>query len=376
MTNLCTEFINSNKDIKVIKTDDTPCAFTDNEEIESVFLKDYGKYSIEEKRKIGWIVEFSNIHQYKKCADVLKMDGLQYLKDYCPCFLFQKEVNHRKYVVFVGECQLEDVASLFHIRQRKYASCFIDARFIDNYNNAFLAHLIDCSTFVVRNNYSKIKKILNKYIIEKDKSINVPFFSFWGMWPQIEQKIEKKNMFNCFSCFDKGPFPVADVNINRSIINNEKIDEVVEKVMQGDYVRNLDMIEYYEKSERLFELMTYDDDEDLKKLFLNLVKSNNILRDPTHLQPFFINELVEMIVCKMECGLIEKNIDYSGCNKNPCTEMIVYPQVREVLKLDWYQDYKYAVREGLDKPLVYLCIEDWIRYYFDYCSFIYKKGGI
>lgn len=52
MMNLCTEFINSNKDIKVIKTEDTLCAFTDNEEIESVFLKDYGKYSVEKKRGI------------------------------------------------------------------------------------------------------------------------------------------------------------------------------------------------------------------------------------------------------------------------------------------------------------------------------------
>lgn len=363
------------KNVKLIGSGNVKNHLKQTGQYEYIDLNDYKKLNREEKRKIGWIVVFNTLHQYKECRASLEQDTLQYLHDFYPFFLFESEIIEQEYIVFIGECQLADIAEMLKNKQQQFDVCFIDARFLSSSEeDHFIFHLCKNAKYIIKNNYPKVKMQISQYDIDEHKVINIPFFSFWGMWPQVEQVVEKRNPFNYFAKDDKGPFPVADVNINNAILRNEKLEVVIENVMCGNYVKELNVNAYYEKTVRLFELMTYDDDDEIKREFLKLVKEQNSMRDPTHLQPSLINEMVTLLARRMECKLSDELEVQNSYYNNPCTEMIIYPKIAEMLQLNWTHNYKYAVREGISKPLVYLGIEDWIRCYFEYCRFTYKNG--
>lgn len=344
---------------------------------EFVSIDDYFKfYNFENEKGIGWIIVFQNIHEYIKIEELLKSRNKAYLINYSPCYFFLNE-SEREYVVFVGECQLEDIANGFSMAQKRIAVCYIDARFIINDSiRCLVQNLFDMCKMAILNNYPRVKNIIEQFHIDKVKVIKVPFFSFWGMWPQIEQVIEKRNPFNDFSNNHKGLFPIADNNINKSIENGELLDDVINKVNSGYYIKDLNINDFFKKCLRLFDLMTANEDDEIKELFIKLIYKMDVLRDPTHLQAEMVKAIVLFLINK-----IDENIEIMAEKpdiqiKNPCTEMIVYPHIIDALNLSHLHNKKYTVRCNLNGDVIQLCYEEWIRYYYEYCYFVYKKGRI
>lgn len=343
------------------------------EHIEFVSIETFAKKTAEWKREYRWIISFRNIHEYKIIASIFCAEGLCHMKDYCTSYLYNSYMLKKDFVVFVGECQLQDVAKIYSLSQKTYDVVYLDFRFIEDYMVDMIKLLLVYAKYVIKNNYHSMKKINEIFSCNIAKIINVPFFSFWGCWPQIEQKIEKKNPYNYITHNDKGPFPIADIYINKSIENGECENDVVEKVLFGEYVKNIDIKELFDKCLRLFDLMNLDCDVDLKNLFISSLRKGFIMRDPVHIQDDFAQAIVDILI-KKTGGIITREANSAYCiMKNPCTEMIVYPLVKSELRIYDHQK-RYSIRESLYKESKEYDIEDWIRYYYQYCSFCYRNG--
>lgn len=371
----CLKFIKNNRIFKFIGYKETYEKIKHFlPEYDFVSIEDYNqRYGGKNEKGVGWIVIFLNVHQYIAIEKLLKKEGNTYLINYCPYYFFIHELLQKEYILFVGECQLEDIANAFFSVQKDYLVCYIDVRFANELNDA-LQNLFDMCKVAVINNYPKAKSVINKFNIDSEKTIKIPFFSFWGIWPQIEQVIEKRNPLNIFSKKDKGPFPIADININNAIKNGETLEEVINKVNTGYYIKDCNIDNYFKKSLRLFDLMTLDEDKDIKELFEKMIYKMDVLRDPTHLQVTAVKEIVIGLIEKIDKNIkiIENNVNLKI--NNTCTEMIIYPHIIETLNFEHLRNKKYAVRRSLREEVDYFSYENWIRYYYEYCSFVYKKG--
>ena len=167
------------KNLKLIGSGNVKNHLKQTGQYEYIDLNDYKKLNREAKRKIGWIVVFNTLHQYKECRASLEQDTLKYLHDFYPFFLFESEIIEQEYIVFIGECQLADIAEMLKNKQQQFDVCFIDARFLSSSEeDHFIFHLCKNAKYIIKNNYPKVKMQISQYDIDLGRFLRKKILPF------------------------------------------------------------------------------------------------------------------------------------------------------------------------------------------------------
>lgn len=322
------------------------------------------------------IICTSSTNIYDCIANTLGESGYKHYTDYISYVTVERMVFNKKIMLCVGECQVGQVASYLEKMQNTYKVVFLDIRFISGKAKPLLyaEYSKICDVFIY-NEFHKYEKVLfgRDELLQKPHFISLPVFEFFGIWPQIGKSLTKKNKYNLFELDNKGPFPIADNNINKFIEEGKSCEEVKDYILNKDIYTKDEVILNYEKSIRLLELTSKKADISLSDYVINTIRNKKVFRDNSHIYCDFYYEICERII--EQVGIkVEKSISINDINvKDTCTEIIVYPCVAKHLNLSWWgEELQYEVRCKIGEKNMLVSADKWIEIYYDYCMSVKK----